>query len=109
MPSWATGSADYIRQIGGKTGTAQVVKLSKAIKHLRPEEVQYMERDHAWFVGFAPAEKPEIIVVAMTEHGGFGGATSAPVVAQAVKTWYERVRGRGRYTALGAASVSSVQ
>ena len=83
--------------IGGKTGTAQVVKLSKAIKHLRPEEVAYLQRDNAWFVGFAPAEKPEIVVVAMTEHGGFGGTTSAPVVAEAIKAWYERVRGKGRY------------
>jgi penicillin-binding protein 2 len=95
--------------IGGKTGTAQVVKLSKAIKHLRPEEVQYLERDHAWFVGFAPAEKPEIVVVAMTEHGGFGGTTSAPVVAQAIKTWYEKVRGRGRYQAPGEIGVTSIQ
>lgn len=95
--------------IGGKTGTAQVVRLSKAIKHLRPEEVSYLERDHAWFVGFAPVEKPEIVVVAMTEHGGFGGSTSAPVVAEAVKTWYERVRGRGRYEQAGAFGVSSNQ
>ena len=84
-------------KIGGKTGTAQVVKLSKLVYHLKPEEVNYWERDHAWFVGFAPAENPEILVVAMTEHGGFGGRTSAPVVAQVIKTYYEKVRGRGRY------------
>ncbi len=84
-------------RMGGKTGTAQVVRLSKLIKHLEPGQVAYSERDHAWFVGFAPAEKPEIIVVAMTEHGGFGGTASAPVVAEVVKTWYEKVRGKGRY------------
>jgi penicillin-binding protein 2 len=95
--------------IGGKTGTAQVVKLSKLIKHLKPEEVTYLERDHAWFVGFAPAEKPEIVVVAMTEHGGFGGTTSAPVVAEAIRVYYERMRGRGRYSAMGAPGVTSVQ
>lgn len=75
--------------IGGKTGTAQVVKLSKNIKHLKVEEVAYLERDHAWFVGFAPVENPEIVVVAMTEHGGFGGRTSAPVSARVLKAWFE--------------------
>ncbi|MES2503281.1 MAG: penicillin-binding protein 2 [Myxococcota bacterium] len=84
-------------KIGGKTGTAQVVRLSKAIKHIDPRLVDYLQRDHAWFVGFAPVDKPEIVVVAMTEHGGFGGTTSAPVVAEMVKTWYEKVRGKGRY------------
>lgn len=83
--------------IGGKTGTAQVVRLSKKIKHLEPGQVAYLERDHAWFVGFAPAEKPEIVVVAMTEHGGFGGVMSAPVVVEVIKTWYQKVRGKGRY------------
>jgi penicillin-binding protein 2 len=59
--------------------------------------VSYAQRDHAWFVGFAPADKPEIVVVAMTEHGGFGGTASAPVVLEVIKTWYEKVRGKGRY------------
>ncbi len=91
--------------IGGKTGTAQVVKLSKAIKHLDPTKVAYMQRDHAWFVGFAPVDNPEIVIVTMTEHGGFGGTASAPVVAEMVKTWYQKVRGKGRYTHLGVSLV----
>jgi penicillin-binding protein 2 len=92
-------------KIGGKTGTAQVVRLSKLIKHLEPGEVEYLKRDHAWFVGFAPADNPEIVVVAMTEHGGFGGSTSAPVVAEVIKIWNEKVRGRGRYMHLGVSHV----
>lgn len=84
-------------KIGGKTGTAQVVRLSKSVKHVEPGQVAYLQRDHAWFVGFAPADKPEIIIVAMTEHGGFGGTASAPVVSEMVKVWFEKVRGKGRY------------
>lgn len=87
-------------KIGGKTGTAQVVQLSKLIDHLNPREVDFQFRDHAWFVGFAPIKKPEILVVAMTEHGGFGGVVSAPVVAEVIKTYFEKVRGRGRYANL---------
>jgi penicillin-binding protein 2 len=91
--------------IGGKTGTAQVVKLSKSIKHLDPTKVSYMQRDHAWFIGFAPVQNPEIVVVTMTEHGGFGGTSSAPVVAEIIKTWYQKVRGKGRYAHIGESLV----
>ena len=83
--------------LGGKTGTAQVVRLAKSIAHLDPEEVDYAKRDHAWFVGFMPIEKPEILVVTMTEQGGFGGSTSAPVTAQVAMSWFEDVRGQGRF------------
>lgn len=84
-------------KIGGKTGTAQVVRLAKNIAHLDPDEVDYWQRDHAWFVGMAPAHDPEVVVVAMTEHGGFGGSMSAPVVARVIKAYWDHVRGRGFY------------
>jgi penicillin-binding protein 2 len=97
-------------RIGGKTGTAQVVKLSKFVKHTVVEETAYLERDHSWFVGFAPVEDPEIVVVVMTEHGGLGGRVSAPVAASMIQTFYEKVRGKGRYEHLkkkGATSVAT--
>jgi penicillin-binding protein 2 len=78
--------------IGGKTGTAQVVRLSKSIAHLDPEEVEYQLRDHAWFVGFAPADNPEVVVVTMTIHGGFGGSVSAPVSAALIQKYFDEVR-----------------
>lgn len=93
-------------RIAGKTGTAQVVKLSKNVAHLKPEEVEYAQRDHAWFVGFAPADNPEIVVVTMTEHGGFGGTASAPVVARVIKAWYDHVRGQGRYADLATTAAT---
>ena len=71
--------SEWLRTSGvtivGKTGTAQVVRLSKDVAHLKVEETEYLRRDHAWFVGFAPYDNPEIVVVTMTEHGGFGGST----------------------------------
>lgn len=77
-------------RVTGKTGTAQVVKLAKNIKHLFDiEQVPYKQRDHAWFVGLYPHEKPEIVVVVMTEHGGFGGSTSGPVAVRLMKKWQE--------------------
>jgi penicillin-binding protein 2 len=57
-------------EIAGKTGTAQT------IAHSRAERGQ----DHAWFVGFAPAHDPEVVVVVLVERGGRGGQVAAPVV-----------------------------
>lgn len=77
--------------IVGKTGTAQVVKLSKTVKHLMDVSVvPYEQRDHAWFVGLYPKEAPKIVVVVMTEHGGFAGSTSAPVAVRLMKKWHEK-------------------
>jgi penicillin-binding protein 2 len=83
---------DWIKANGfnivGKTGTAQVVKLSKAIDHLRPEDVEYKHRDHSWFAGVFPEVNPEIAVVVMTEHGGFG-TSSTPTALRLMKKWHE--------------------
>jgi penicillin-binding protein 2 len=77
--------------IVGKTGTAQVVKLSKLVKHVDPSAVPYEHRDHAWFVAVYPKEAPKIVVVVMTEHAmGTGGAISAPVAARVMKKWHEK-------------------
>ena len=69
------GTAGSIRipgfDIAGKTGTAQVAELGKDVGG---------QKDHAWFVSFAPAYKPEISVIALIENSGFGGSNAAPVV-----------------------------
>jgi len=78
-------------KISGKTGTAQVVRL-KTIP-LGPDgekqEIPYAFRDHAWFVGFAPYENPEIVVAVIVEHGGHGGATAAPIVRKIIETYHK--------------------
>jgi penicillin-binding protein 2 len=58
--------------IGGKTGTAQVVKKGE-------EKKQADLKDHAWFASFAPVDNPQIAVVVLVENGGFGGLVAAPV------------------------------
>ncbi|PYS91798.1 MAG: penicillin-binding protein 2 [Acidobacteria bacterium] len=69
------GTAAAIRipgfDIAGKTGTAQVAELGKDVGG---------KKDHAWFVSFAPANKPEIAVLALVENVGFGGSFAAPAV-----------------------------
>jgi penicillin-binding protein 2 len=74
-------------EMAGKTGTAQVVKLGA--KRLKAWEIDYFERDHAWFVAFAPADDPRIAVVVLNEHSGFGASNAAPTAAAMIKYYLE--------------------
>ena len=73
--------------VAGKTGTAQVVKLGA--RRLKAAQVPYFERDHAWFAAFAPAENPEIVVVVLNEHSGFGSTNAAPTAVGLIKKYME--------------------
>lgn len=72
--------------MAGKSGTAQVVRIGAV--RLRMEQMDYFHRDHGWFVGWAPAEKPEIVVAVLNEHSGHGGVTAEPVVTEVVDTFF---------------------
>ena len=74
-------------KLAGKTGTAQVVKLGA--RRLKAEQVDYFERDHAWFAVFAPAEDPQIVVVVLNEHSGFGSVNAAPTAVELVKSYFK--------------------
>lgn len=74
--------------VGGKTGTAQVVRLAQ-YKHLKEENIPYEYRDHAWFTCFAPAVNPEIVVTVLVEHGLHGGSASAPIAAKILNRYFE--------------------
>jgi penicillin-binding protein 2 len=82
------GTAGRIRManfdIAGKTGTAQVVGLGKDTGE---------NKDHAWFVSYAPAYKPEIAAIALIENVGFGGTHAAPAVRALYDVYYRKTRG----------------
>ncbi|NCC24804.1 MAG: penicillin-binding protein 2 [Deltaproteobacteria bacterium] len=67
-------------RIGGKTGTAQVVRLMEKYEKKTTDEIPYKFRDHAWMASFAQQDDDSYVIVAMVEHGGGGGATAGPVV-----------------------------
>ncbi|MBU1986644.1 MAG: penicillin-binding protein 2, partial [Proteobacteria bacterium] len=73
--------------MGGKTGTAQVVRLEQ-YKHLKEDDIPYKYRDHAWFTCFAPAEDPEIAVTVLVEHGLHGGSGAAPVAKAVMQKYF---------------------
>ncbi|HYT97958.1 MAG TPA: penicillin-binding protein 2 [Casimicrobiaceae bacterium] len=68
-------NAKYVS--GGKTGTAQVYSL-KGEKYSE-HRVEERLRDHAWFIAYAPADKPRIALAVLVENGGFGAQAAAPV------------------------------
>lgn len=72
--------------VGGKTGTAQVASVKG--KMIKSEDLPYEIRDHAWFVAFAPADDPQIVVAAMVEHGGHGGSAAAPIVKAVMQEFF---------------------
>lgn len=72
--------------VAGKTGTAQVFKHSAGID---ADELPKAERDHAWFVGYAPHDRPRIAFAVVVEHGGHGGTTAAPVVRRVLEVFFD--------------------
>jgi penicillin-binding protein 2 len=81
-----TGGAARIPgfDVAGKTGTAQVVGLGKDTGK---------NKDHSWFVSYAPAFKPEIAMIALVENVGFGGKFAAPAVHNIYEVYYRKTRG----------------
>lgn len=81
------GTAGSIRiegfDIAGKTGTAQVAELGKDVG---------ANKDHAWFVSYAPAFKPEISMIALIENSGFGGRNAAPAVKGVYQAYLAKTR-----------------
>ncbi|HEU4766179.1 MAG TPA: penicillin-binding protein 2 [Pyrinomonadaceae bacterium] len=79
----ATGIQKAGYDIAGKTGTAQVVGLGKDVGR---------NKDHSWFVSYAPAFKPEIAVLALIENSGFGSRHAAPAVRAVYDVYFEKTR-----------------
>jgi penicillin-binding protein 2 len=67
--------------MGGKTGTAQVVKLKFASgdRRLKTHEMAYEQRDHAWIASYGEKAGKRYVVVTMVEHGGGGSSVAGPV------------------------------
>jgi penicillin-binding protein 2 len=80
--------------VAGKTGTAQVARIGA--ERVKAKDLPYWLRDHAWFASFAPADDPEIVVVVLNEHSGFGGVEAAPTAAAVIKKYFELKRTDGQ-------------
>jgi penicillin-binding protein 2 len=76
-------------QIGGKTGTSQVLRISRAERlsgvRRREQDKPWHERHHALFVGFGPVDNPRYACAVIVEHGGGGSSAAAPVAADILR------------------------
>ena len=77
--------------VAGKTGTAQVFKHSAGID---ADKLPKPERDHAWFVGYAPADQPRIAFAVVVEHGGHGGTSAAPIARKVLEVFFGEPEGQ---------------
>ncbi|WP_316898489.1 penicillin-binding protein 2 [Pseudodesulfovibrio indicus] len=80
----AHGTARRLRTkgvvVGGKTGTAQVVRLTDEIKELKDDQIPYRFRDHAWMAAIAEKDGRRFAIACLVEHGLHGGSGAGPVV-----------------------------
>jgi penicillin-binding protein 2 len=72
---------DSAVQMGGKTGTAQVqrITLAQRAAGVKNEDLDWTSRHHALFVGYAPSDHPRFAVSVVVEHGIGGARTAAPL------------------------------
>lgn len=91
-----TGTAHHLNPIdgvswGGKTGSAENKKGVKT---------------HAWFVGVAPMDNPQVAVVTMIERSGHGGDVAAPIAARLIRYWLKDAKASSKADAATSASLS---
>jgi penicillin-binding protein 2 len=79
-------------QFAGKTGTAQVKRITKQDRELDLDtsEIPYEERDHALYVAFGPYKNPRYAASIVIEHGGSGGSVAAPLAKKLFKKIIDR-------------------
>jgi penicillin-binding protein 2 len=81
------GGDDDVR-VAGKTGTAQVRRITMAERLAgirKNEDRPWRHRDHALFVGYGPVEAPRYAVSVVVEHGGGGSSMAAPIAADVLR------------------------
>ncbi len=76
--------------ISGKTGTAQVMSFSADQIYSKCENRPIHQRHHGWFIGWAPAENPEITVVGLAEHSCHGSSGAGPLVKETIRAYFQK-------------------
>ena len=79
-------------QFAGKTGTAQVKRISKRERELdlKIDQIPYNDRDHALYVAYGPYKNPRYALSIIVEHGGSGSKAAAPMAKKLFKLIIDR-------------------
>ena len=86
-------------KFAGKTGSSQIKRFTSEQREaeVKQENIAYLERDHAWFVAFAPVSDPRYAISVLVEHGGSGSKAAAPLASKIIKKVLERHENRSSY------------
>ena len=90
--SYSSRIDDPKYQFAGKTGTAQVKRITEEERELDLEidQIPYKDRDHAWYIAFGPYRNPRYAVSILVEHGGSGSKVAAPIAKKLFKMIVDR-------------------
>jgi penicillin-binding protein 2 len=79
-------------RFAGKTGSSQIKRFTEKQREaeIKQKDITYLERDHAWFVAFAPVQDPQYAISVLVEHGGSGSSAAAPIAKKIIKRVIER-------------------
>jgi penicillin-binding protein 2 len=90
--SYGSRHEDKKFMFAGKTGSSQIRRFTQAQREaeVKQTEIEYLKRDHAWFVAFAPVDDPKYAISVLVEHGGSGSSAAAPVAKKVIKKVIER-------------------
>jgi len=90
--SYGSRIDDKKYQFAGKTGTAQVKRITERQRELelKAKDLPYEDRDHALYIAFGPYKNPRYALSIIVEHGGSGSTTAAPMAKKLFKLIIDR-------------------
>ena len=90
--SYGSRHRDKKFMFAGKTGSSQIKRFTPEQREAetKQSDIAYLERDHAWFIAFAPVENPKYAISVLVEHGGSGSSAAAPIAKKVIKKVIER-------------------
>ena len=90
--SFSSRIEDPKYQFAGKTGTSQVKRITDEERELDLDisQIEYKNRDHAWFIAFGPYKDPRYAMSILVEHGGSGSKAAAPIAKKLMKAVIDR-------------------
>ena len=86
--AWMSRFDYHGMKMGGKTGSVQVRSITLKERQqgiTKQEDLPWKYRDHAIFIGYAPADNPKYAVAVLVEHGGGGSKVAAPIASKILK------------------------
>ena len=83
--AWASRFDYKGMKMAGKTGSVQVRRITLKERQsgiIKQKDLPWKYRDHAIFIGYAPADNPKYAVAVVVEHGGGGSSVAAPIASK---------------------------